>query len=346
MFQNLTKTNILKHFRTFLLNMIKLDIKDQKLLYELSINSRQPLSVLSKKVNLSRDFVNYRISRLVKTKIVKQFYSEIDVESLGFSRSTVYLSFSKADKEKQGEMIAYLASNSFVTWFVTAVGKWNLIFDLITQNSKQLYSIIEKIKENYGEIISEYKLASLGEYYFFNEKPFGLASEQKTETSNIKIDSIDLEILSVICQNSRLTNIEIGKQLNLSPETVRKRISSLANSKIIKRFTISVDLSKIELELYNIQLDFEKYDKKLEKRLLDHLKQHPKITFIYKPLSNWDLEFGILVKNAYELNKELSELKNIFFELIKIHDSILLIDEIVPNTLPKGVLELIPAKIN
>ena len=57
---------------------MKLDKKDFKLLYELDKNSRLSYSQLSKRVRLSQESVRYRISRLVKDRIINKFFTVIE----------------------------------------------------------------------------------------------------------------------------------------------------------------------------------------------------------------------------------------------------------------------------
>ena len=63
---------------------IKLDLKDKKLLYELDMHARQPNSQLAKKVGLSKQAVQYRISRLQEKGIIKGFYPVINVPKLSY----------------------------------------------------------------------------------------------------------------------------------------------------------------------------------------------------------------------------------------------------------------------
>ena len=50
-----------------------MDKKDRKLLYYLSLNSRESHTQLSKKIGLSKNSVKYRIERLQKEGVIKQF---------------------------------------------------------------------------------------------------------------------------------------------------------------------------------------------------------------------------------------------------------------------------------
>jgi DNA-binding Lrp family transcriptional regulator len=57
-------------------------------------------------------------------------------------------------------------------------------------------------------------------------------------------DPIDLQILSLLLQDSSLSSGRIAKQLFISPRTVRSRIERLRDAGIIKRFTIAIDREK------------------------------------------------------------------------------------------------------
>ena len=61
-----------------------LDLKDKKILHELDINARRTLSQLSKKVNLSRDVINYRINKLEKEGYIKGYQTIVNFSKLGY----------------------------------------------------------------------------------------------------------------------------------------------------------------------------------------------------------------------------------------------------------------------
>ena len=55
--------------------MFDIDVKDRKILYQLDLNSRQSLNTIGSNVRLTKTVVQYRIDRLVKTGIIKNFYT-------------------------------------------------------------------------------------------------------------------------------------------------------------------------------------------------------------------------------------------------------------------------------
>lgn len=61
------------------------------------------------------------------------------------------------------------------------------------------------------------------------------------------MDKLDLDIISALSKNSRTPFMEIARKLKVSESTIRKRVSSLENKEIIKKYSLVVDSSKIGL---------------------------------------------------------------------------------------------------
>src|SRR3989338_6790520 len=113
---------------------LRLDVKDKKILYELDSNSRQPLSIIAKKVGLSRDIVNYRISQLISKGIINGFYAAIDISKLGYIFCRIFLRFQKIDPAKEEEIIEYCRKCPSIGWMYTVDNRWNLVFAVYVKN--------------------------------------------------------------------------------------------------------------------------------------------------------------------------------------------------------------------
>lgn len=59
------------------------------------------------------------------------------------------------------------------------------------------------------------------------------------------IDELDEKIIKALEENSRATYKELAEKLGVKESTIRKRVLSLIEKKIIKKFTIIVDSSKL-----------------------------------------------------------------------------------------------------
>ncbi|MHA1231185.1 MAG: Lrp/AsnC family transcriptional regulator [Candidatus Helarchaeota archaeon] len=60
------------------------------------------------------------------------------------------------------------------------------------------------------------------------------------------IDDIDFAILELLKRDSRITYKEVAENLSISESTVRNRIIKLTDKKIIEKFTIRLNLEKID----------------------------------------------------------------------------------------------------
>ena len=99
--------------------MVKIDVKDRKIIYELSLNARQNNSTIGKKVGLSPQLVDYRIKRLEKMNVIKGYYTCIDISKIGYSAFKIYIKLQNLDEIREQEMINDLKNNPNITWVGT-----------------------------------------------------------------------------------------------------------------------------------------------------------------------------------------------------------------------------------
>jgi len=92
----------------------------------------------------------------------------------------------------------------------------------------------------------------------------------------MKLDEKDQKILSLLKQNSKMSNIDISKKLGLTEGAVRSRIKKLLDTKTIRRFTIDISSSsvlfailmakaktetkKMMEDIYNLDVHFDAYE--------------------------------------------------------------------------------------
>ncbi|WP_346890398.1 Lrp/AsnC family transcriptional regulator [Clostridium sp. UBA1056] len=65
----------------------------------------------------------------------------------------------------------------------------------------------------------------------------------------MKLDEIDVMILSELEKNSRLSIRELSKRINLSPPSVTERVKRLEDNGIIEGYTISINKKKLGLSI-------------------------------------------------------------------------------------------------
>ena len=315
-----------------------LDKKDWKILAALSKDCRTSLTQIAKAVGVSREVADYRIKKLVKTGIIKSFCADVNLQALGYTKHVVYLELKNVDKDKEEQIFKLLKQNKFISWIVTSTGKWSIIFDLHSKNTQHLSQLIKELKKELGNYFGEYEIVTLENYHYFHSKFFGEKETiQKKKTKDITLDETDSSLLKILRNNARIDYVTLSKEIKLTPEAISKRIKRLKENNIIKRFYIFPDLTKLGFEHYNVQINLENIDNEKENKIMNYLQAHKSVSFIYQPISHWDIEFGVFVKNSGELRDFMLQLRTLHPENIRIKDVALFYEEILPNFLPEGV---------
>ena len=226
--------------------MVKLDEYDKKILEILLNNSREHVTKIAKKVRLRRENVNYKINRLIKEGLIKEYNTIFNKEILDLDNYVVFLQLTNLQENTEKEILNYLKKNPYMAWIGTAAGKWSLTFDIIITNKVDLNNIIKQLLINFGKYIDDYVLLKLQGGDYFNYKFLNLnhPSNKNHGKEKIKIDNKDLKILEILNQNSRENNVKIAEPLKLTPNAINNRIKNLEKQEIIKRYSISINWRK------------------------------------------------------------------------------------------------------
>jgi len=64
-----------------------------------------------------------------------------------------------------------------------------------------------------------------------------------SENKQYELDNVDLEIIKILKENSRISFAKLAEALGLSESAIRKRVNKLRRSGIIKKFTIEYELA-------------------------------------------------------------------------------------------------------
>ncbi len=323
--------------------MVKLDVYDKKILESLLVNSREQISAIGKKIRLRRENVNYKINRLVKEGLIKEFNTILDEKKLKLSHYVVFLELINLEENTEHDILEYLKESKFMSWIGTSAGKWSLVFDIIITEKIELDKILNDLLIKFGGFIDNYAVLKLHTGDYFGSKLLGIIKKSMlnyTKIKDVNIDNIDLRILSLLNKNSRASLVEISEKVGLTPNGVNNRIKNLEKRGFILGYTVSLDWKRLNYEWYGIQLKLIKFGEDVDKNLIDYFNQHKSIVFYYKYLgSSWDYDIGIIVKNSIELRDFINELRKKFSDTTKISDVFLVLEETSGYKLPKGIFE-------
>lgn len=319
-------------------NALKLSMLDKKLLYELDINARQPLTQLSKKVRASPATIEYRLKRMKKSGLIKNYLTFLDAGKLGLMIWNVYLELQNTTEKEENEIVDYLCKLQKTWWVAKCSGKWNLIYSLCVKNVKEFYDIVNDIQSKFSNYILNQSLAAHAEVeimsrgYFIKKPGIGISWYRNLE--HVELDEEEIKILKVISLNARLSSTEIAKKTSLTQRIVSYRMKELIKKGIISRFRLLLDVSKIGMSYYKSIIYVKDYTDKKKAALKEYCISQGNIFHFEQKIGPWMLEIELDAENYEAADRQLKQMKEQFPDFIRNYELLLIREE------PKGEMDL------
>jgi DNA-binding Lrp family transcriptional regulator len=131
-----------------------------------------------------------------------------------------------------------------------------------------------------------------------------------------KFDKIDLSILKILQENSKITNLELSKKIGLSPAPTLERVKKLESTNVIESYHAKVNAEKMGLNVSTFVLVTLAWNKEnaLE-NFIEKINQIQEITEGYIITGDGDFLLKIITKDiaSYEqlLFKKLSQIEEV-----------------------------------
>jgi DNA-binding Lrp family transcriptional regulator len=321
----------------------ELDSKDHKILYHLFLNSRQSLSSVAKKVGLQKSVVEYRIRRLQTKGIIKNFNAMIDVFKLGFSVYRLYIVLQYASPDKEKEIITHFVNHQN-TWSIASTkGRYNLIITILVKSPNYFYAFYEETLRHYRYYFKEIFFSQLYESFGYKHSllltelaaSHERAYEYRDNGLKVNIDEVDYKILNLLAKNTRISSVEISKQINVSTVTIQSRIHKLIKSGVIQRYSITMDINKLGLREFIVNLSLRDYNKK--NHIINYLSDNPFLWEIHKAIGGFDLEITLYATNFEHFYRVMEDLRKKFPEDIANYDYLYVTEVFKSNILPEKI---------
>lgn len=299
--------------------MIKLNLKDLKILSLLDKNARMPINSIAKKIHLNKDVVRYRIKKLENEKVILSYYTVIDTHKLGYFTIRIYFDCIGLSEETEQKLINYLDKVFKAGQIFKIDGEYQVGILTWEKSIYELERKLRDLKKNFGDYLNNYEVSIFTKYnqYFRKYLPESKNSLISLEESKIeKIDQIDIKILKELSKNARVTSVDLGEKLKLAQRTIIYRIKNLEKKKIILGYRINIDITFLKRENFFLELFIS--SKENLKEIEGFAQQHKDCVGIDYVLHGADIELELETEGKKGLLQFLSELKNRFKHIKKI----------------------------
>lgn len=306
---------------------MELEELDKRILYELDLNARQSVSDLARRLAVSRDRILYRLKKLQSDEVISGFSAIVNTHKLGLFVYKTYLRLDKNDK-RTAAFIQYLAAHPLVTWLAETDGMWDVAFSVYARDPVEFYATQGQILVEFSDIISHFSVYTLVDAFCFPKSYLvGVGTGSWYFGGGVErniIDELDLEILRLVSTDSRISKAEIAEKLSIGPMVVKYRIDRLEDRKILVGYPIDIDVSKLDMLEFKLQLQLGAYDRHSEQQLVEYCKTNPYVTHFIRQIGDCMVEIEICAKNYQHMNEIVAEIRKVFSKFVRNVDTLFL----------------------
>lgn len=136
------------------------------------------------------------------------------------------------------------------------------------------------------------------------------------EITEPKLDNIDLKILRLLQENSKITNLDLSKKVGLSPAPTLERVKKLEQTGVIQSYHAKVDSTKLGLNISTFVLVTLAWQKENAlDNFIEKIKAIDEVTECYIITGDGDFILRIICQDipSYEqlLFKKLSQIEEV-----------------------------------
>jgi Lrp/AsnC family leucine-responsive transcriptional regulator len=120
------------------------------------------------------------------------------------------------------------------------------------------------------------------------------------------VDTIDLKIIAQLEINSRSSYVEIGKQIGLSPSSVRERIQKLEDAEVIRGYKVQLNNQQLGFGL-EVFILFKLFSGKLQ-LFCDQLTDFPEINEVFRITGPQNIIMKVVLVDQLHLQQFIDRL--------------------------------------
>lgn len=303
--------------------VVKIDLSDRKILYELDRDSRQSNHQLGKKLGLSGQVVGNRVKRLLNTGVIEYFHVKTNPSVLGYMHIKIYFRLHNLSKEKEEELLRDLSKQKNVYWLSSLRAKYDLVASIYVKTITDFSELYDSLFGRWGGYILERNVVVLERALTYT-KAYLVSGRQSQEIvysvgkeKEVTLDSIDKVLLTILNTGGRTSFIDLAAQLKVSADTVNYRLNRLKNSGVITGFGAKIDFRKLNHHYHLIFLRLQNMDLQKYRKLETVAKLNSNIIIFIKTIGDHDIELEVETTSDRELDELMKSVRDHFFLEIK-----------------------------
>lgn len=288
--------------------MMRLNPKQRNLLQLLELNAGLETVELARRLKMKPAMVLYYKRRFEESGLISYRQPIIDMNGLGITHYTIYLTFRVNAQNIIDRFINYLLSKDRVTWVFELSGEYQLAFTVSIVRPFELTLLMKDLHNTFPGIIFDKTICTQTAFTYFGRRYLGDITTANNSYPNFQIkasevvaDELDYRILAAMANRNDCSGSAISKLLKEPTATINRRINEMEKRGVIKGYFHWINASELGRISYILRIKVRGLAQELETLINKLVKTVPEIIFTLQCIGAWDFELGVEVANDSSL---------------------------------------------
>lgn len=316
-----------------------LDALDKKIIKALHKDVRASFAEIARQVKSSKEVVYHRVNRLQKEGIIQGY---VAIFGRGYSSYKILVQLQSATPVVEEKLITYLVNHPDTNWVTSCSGSWDLVFAIKARSPREFAEIFREISATLGNHLQNYAMViSLGSEIYGPTfvSAYVQEGELVKQSESEKIDEKDKAIARVVAPQARIPLSEISRITHIPLDTVAYRLRRMEREKIVRRYRLIIDSSKLGFTRYEVFIHCIPLTDKTIGTFREFTKQNAGVEFFSVCVGHCNIEMTVHYKTADEFRTFVLSLKDKFSDSIKRIETITLFKTKKYSNLPREFRE-------
>ena len=308
----------------------KLDRRDLRLLLELDRDCRQPLTRLAKVTRSALETARYRISRLERLGVIKNYLAVIDGGRLGFYYYKVFFRLHNATEEAVQRIIKDLSADPRICWIVRVEGAFDIGFTPRVSNPAEQSVLLDELRGKFSPYLRAWKLSVNIRMDFFSRDYLVSSARRKPGSGSyaasrepFTLDALGSKVLTKLAATPRASAASIATDIGVSTDTVLSRIRTMEQSGVLVRYSLVTDVRVLGHVNFYVLVYLSSLGTAREAEFVAACAAEPSIVYLIKTLGEWDYELSIEAPTIQAYRSVMMRLTRDFFDIVQEFDGLM-----------------------
>ena len=294
-----------------------LDLLDKKILYELDLDARVPATAIARRLNRSKETIQFRINRLHEKGFIKGFYAILNTSKLGWYYYKIFLKLKNITPKIEQELLIYLSKQNNIAYLASIEGYYNCIFLVMVRDPEDFLTVFTPFLKLFGSFIQEKEIMTVLTAHRLNQRFLyeGKIGESKDDFYQIPIKKyflveIDKGILKIISSNARMPLSDIAVRLKEDAKLVKYRLQRLKKEGIILSYVTSINFEILGLQ--SVQINISLKDLSVKAAIIQFFSETNVCLFVVELLGKYDLTIELHIERNEQLKRIIDAFRTRF----------------------------------